>query len=85
VPRKIYLIPDLMFPIAPLPDTSLTLGLAAGSNLLAFCQPPREPGLDELPAQWIVGIIRRQAPYRMQVFWQHHHRQDGKRMCVFHR
>jgi hypothetical protein len=32
VPRKIYLIPDLMFPIAPLPDTSLTLGLAAGSN-----------------------------------------------------
>jgi hypothetical protein len=50
VPRKINLIPDLMFPIAPLPDASLTLGLAAGSSVLAFCQPPRVPGLDERPA-----------------------------------
>ncbi len=47
VPRKINLVPDLMFPIPPLPDAALTLGLAAGSNVLVFCQPPREPGLDE--------------------------------------
>jgi hypothetical protein len=47
---KINLISDLMFPIPPLPDASLTLGLAAGTNVLAFCQPPREPGLDERPA-----------------------------------
>jgi len=50
VPRKINLIPDLMFPILPLPDAALTLGLAADSNVLAFCQPPGEPGLDERPA-----------------------------------
>ncbi len=50
VPRKINLIPDLMFPIAPLPDAALTLGLAAGTNMLVFCQSPREPGLDERPA-----------------------------------
>ncbi len=68
VPRKINLIPDLMFPIPPLPDASLTLGLAAGSNVLVFCQPPREPGLDERPAHWVVGIARWQAAYRMQVF-----------------
>ena len=69
VPRKINLIPDLMFPIPPLPDASLTLGLAAGTKMLAFYHPPREPCLDERPAQWIVGIARWQAPYRMQVFW----------------
>ena len=40
VPRKINFIPDLMFPIAPLSDASLTLGLAAGSNMFAFYQPP---------------------------------------------
>ncbi len=45
VPRKINLTPDLMFPLPPLPDASLTLGLATGSNGLAFCQPPREPTL----------------------------------------
>ena len=50
--RKINLIPDLMFSIAPLPDAALTLGLAAGTNMLVFCQPPREPCLDERPAQW---------------------------------
>ena len=67
VSRKINLIPDLMFPIAPLPDAPLTLGLAAGTNMLAFCQPPRKPGLDECSAQWIVDIARGQTPYRMQV------------------
>lgn len=46
VPRKIKLIPDLMLPIAPLPDASLTLGLAAGTSVLAFCQLLRESGLD---------------------------------------
>ena len=68
VPRKINLIPDLMFSIPPLPDAALTLGLAAGTNMLAFFQAPREPGLNERPAQRIVGIARWQAPYRMQVF-----------------
>jgi len=37
VPREINLIPDLMFSIPPLPDASLTLGLAAGLNVFAFC------------------------------------------------
>jgi hypothetical protein len=46
---KINLIPDLMFPIPPLPDASLTLGLAADSNVLAFYPSPREPGFDERP------------------------------------
>ena len=72
VPRKINLIPNLIpnliFPIPPPPDAALTLGLAAGTNMLAFCQPPGKPGLDECPAQWVVGIARWQAPYRMQVF-----------------
>ena len=68
VPRKINLIPDLMFPIPLLPNAALTLGLAAGTNVLVFCQPPRDPGLDERPTQRLVGIARRQAPYRMQVF-----------------
>ena len=45
VARKINLIPDLMYLISPLPDASLTLGLAAGSNVLAFCQPQRDPAL----------------------------------------
>jgi hypothetical protein len=49
VPRKIDLIPDLMFPIAPLPDAALTLGLATDTNVLAFCRPPQEAGLDERP------------------------------------
>ncbi len=68
VPRKIYLIPDLMFPIAPLPDTSLTLGLAAGSNVLVFCQPPREAGLDERPTHWVAGIGRGQTDVRLSPF-----------------
>jgi len=63
VPRKIKLIPDLMFPIPP--HASLTLGLAAGSNVFVFCQSPREPGLDERPAQWMVGVARWQALYQM--------------------
>ena len=45
VPRKINLILDLMFPISPLPDAALTLGLAAGTNVLVFCEPPRKPAL----------------------------------------
>jgi hypothetical protein len=45
VPRKINLIPELIFPIPPLPDTLLTLGLAAGLNVLAFCLPPQNPAL----------------------------------------
>jgi hypothetical protein len=49
VPRKINLIPELMLSIPPLPDAALTLVLAASSNALAFCQPPREPGFDERP------------------------------------
>ena len=36
VPRKINLIPELMFPIPPLPDAALTLGLAAGSMSSPF-------------------------------------------------
>ena len=72
VPRKINLIPNLIpnliFPIPPPPDASLTLGLAAGSNMFAFCQPPGKPGFDERPTQRVVGIARWQAPYRMQVF-----------------
>ena len=39
VPHKINLIPDLMFPIPPLPNATHTLGLAADRNMLAFCQP----------------------------------------------
>ena len=68
VPCKINLIPDLMFPIPPPPDAALTLGLAAGTNMLAFYQPPGKPGFDERPTQRVVGIARWQAPYRMQVF-----------------
>ncbi|RFC34700.1 MAG: hypothetical protein DID90_2727554679 [Candidatus Nitrotoga sp. LAW] len=68
MPRKINLIPDLMFPIPPLPNTPLSLVLTAGTNVFVFYQPPREPGLDERLAHWVVGIARWQAPYRMQVF-----------------
>ena len=39
LPRKINLILDLMFPIPSLIDVALTLGLAAGTNVFAFCQP----------------------------------------------
>ena len=36
VPRKIYLLPDWIFPIPPLPEAPLTLGLAAGINMHVF-------------------------------------------------
>ncbi|MEQ1741190.1 MAG: hypothetical protein ABL869_01640 [Candidatus Nitrotoga sp.] len=45
VPRKINLIPDLMFPIAPLPNASITLGLAEGTNVLDFYEAPRKTTL----------------------------------------
>jgi hypothetical protein len=45
-------------PIPMLPDAALTLGLAAGTNMFAYWQRPREPGLDERSAQRIVGIDR---------------------------
>jgi hypothetical protein len=61
----IAIIPDLMFPIPPLPDAALTFGLAASMNMLVFCLPPRETGLDERTAQRTVGIARWQAPYHM--------------------
>lgn len=57
-PRKINLISNLMFPIPPLPNAALTLGLATGTNVFVFCQPLGKPGLDERPAQWIAGITR---------------------------
>ena len=38
-----------------LPDAALMLGLAADTNVLAFCQPPREPGLMCLPMHLHVG------------------------------
>jgi len=49
VPRKIDLIPDLVFPIPPLPDASLTLGLVADSNGLAFAR--RRQNLTLMSAQ----------------------------------
>jgi|GEM_PF-6842196 len=45
VPCKINLIPDLMFPIPPLPDASLKLGVAAGTNVLAFASRRENPAL----------------------------------------
>ena len=66
--REIDFITDLMFPIPSLPDTPFMLGLAAGTNTLALCQPSRESGLDERPAQWIVGIVRWQALHRVKMF-----------------
>ena len=38
-----------------LPDAALTLGLVAGTNVLVFCESPRELCLMCLPLHWHVG------------------------------
>jgi hypothetical protein len=45
VPRKINLIPDLMYPIPPLPNAALTPGLADGTNVHDFYEAPRKTAL----------------------------------------
>jgi len=84
MPRQIGLIPDLMLPIAPLPDATLAFGLAADADVLDFSHPPRKPCLDLRPAQRIIGVVRGQTPNRVQVFGQHHQRQQGKGMRLFY-
>jgi hypothetical protein len=40
----------------------------------------RKSGFDQRPAHGKIRIIRRQAPYRMQMIGQHHHGDNRKRV-----
>lgn len=79
---EVAVVTNLVLPIAPLPNTPLTLAQPARANRFRPRQPPRKAGLDERPALWIIRIAFRQAPNRMQVIGQHHHRDDFEGMAL---
>src|SRR5574337_1639419 len=79
---EVAVVPNLVLPITPLPNAPLTLAPPARANRLRPWQPPRKAGLDERPALWIIRIAFRQAPDRMQVIGQHHHRDDFEGMAL---
>src|SRR4051794_3726032 len=79
--RQIDIVPDQVLPIATLPNSSFTLGLPGAMNGFALCHPPRNPRLDQRPAQRVICTPGGQPPYRMQMFGQYDHCEQRKGMA----
>ena len=76
---KIALVPQAVFPVAPLPDPPLPP--FAGTRMLRRVrQAPSEAALDQIPAQGEIGIHLWKCPDAMQVVWQQHQGLDAERM-----
>ena len=82
MPLVIPLVANRMFPITPLPDTAFAFAFTARRNVFAAINAARETCLDQSPAFGKVIISRWQLPDSMQVFRQHHHGVDRKRLVV---
>jgi hypothetical protein len=82
MPAQILIIANQMFPVAALPDASLTAHDASSTSPIISGQSTREPRLDVRPAICVVGIVDRQAPDAVQVIGQHH---DGQHLERPHR
>ena len=85
VSDEIAVIPDLMFPVTPLPDCLLAFSDMSG-GLLPFelCRAmPAEMTLDLTPSHGEVAVIFRQGPDAMQMLGQQNKSVDSKWM-LFH-
>jgi hypothetical protein len=70
----IPVIPDQVFPIAPLPDSSLAFQLpgSAGWDISASFPMVGEMALDQPPAGGVISVIFWQALDHVQVVWQYY-------------
>ena len=79
---QIVIVPNLVLPISPLPDAALPLAQPARADRLTLCKSARKPRLDERPARRLVRIVFGQAPDRVQMIGQDHHRDDLERVAL---
>lgn len=74
VPQQIEIVADRMFPVAPLPDTSLPSREPHVRSTLRLGDAAAEIRFDAAPAGRKVGIAFRQSPDPMHMLRQHHPR-----------
>jgi hypothetical protein len=67
VPRKIVLVAQRVFPIAPLPNPALPFGAAAGGYSFASRQSMGKAAFDQTPTGGEIRVAVGQGPYRMEV------------------
>jgi hypothetical protein len=68
-----------MFPVASLPDAPLTARTPGRRAIFRFRYPMTEIRLDAAPTRREIRVTLGQSPHAMQIFWQDHPRDHGKR------
>src|SRR3989338_938795 len=81
-PRKICFIADEMFPISPLPDSSLTFALPTVRATLTLWQSAREYRFDQPPSQRKIAVSFWQRPDSVNVLRQYHDCIDSEVMAL---
>src|SRR5438477_11148487 len=80
VPAKILLVADQVFPEPTLPNRTFPPRNSDRAAQLGFRNSLGEADLDQPPAYRKISVVRRQGPNRVNVFGQHDHRVDRKRV-----
>ena len=79
---EVIVVAYLVFPIAALPYAAFAFLVPARADVLGSGQLSRESGFDQRPSGWVIGVAERQRPNDMNVFRQHDHGIDMKRMRI---
>ncbi len=85
VAGKIVLVPHGVLPISALPNATLPFADTACGDRLIVGQSARKCGLDQPPAQRVIGVAFRQCPDRVQMVWKYHCRRSLERvsrLCI---
>jgi len=84
----IVVIPDLMFPVAMLPERALFALPASSSHEIGTIQAGatalRHGAFDDSPTRREITVIGRQCPDTMQMIWQQHPSVNGEMMGLPH-
>src|SRR3546814_13911187 len=64
---QVRLVPDQVFPVAPLPNAALGLGQAAGAAAFDTRNRARKPRLDQAPPRRVIVVAGTPPPQAMQV------------------
>ncbi|MCY1295741.1 hypothetical protein D3C85_1361560 [compost metagenome] len=83
MPGEVVFVANAVFPEAALPDAAFAFAGAAFRHALVDGQIAGEPGLDQPPAQGVIGIARWQCPQGMKVVGEDDNCVDAPRVA-FH-
>jgi hypothetical protein len=89
MPHEIQLIPDLVFPVAPLPKRRFPMFALRGAEPFAALVRPTakhaHPPFNQVPARGVIRVAVWQGPDAMQMIRQQHPGIDGERPCCAYR